>query len=282
MGKVVLAAKVTHVPSMFISEMPGKHHGCRKPAIDGLKQIGDRIKAAGATTVVVFDTHWLVNSGYHINSNPHHKGVYTSPEFPHFIQDLAYDCAGNAELGDAIAQIATQNGVLTRSHNNVGSLGLDYGTLVPVRYMQLEDIKVLAIAGWMYDATFAESKIVGEAVRQAIEESGENVAVVASGSFSHSIWPNRDVEQGTFAISRQFNAWVDQHVIEMWQRGEFKQFIDIMDDYADHCDGEGNMHDTAMLLGVLGWDKYDGKAELITPYFPSSGTGQANLVLPVQ
>ncbi|MDX1320872.1 MAG: 3,4-dihydroxyphenylacetate 2,3-dioxygenase, partial [Oceanospirillum sp.] len=37
------------------------------------------------------------------------------------------------------------------------------------------------------------------------------------------------------------------------------------------------MHDTAMLFGALGWDKYDGKAEVLTPYFESSGTGQTNV-----
>jgi hypothetical protein len=41
------------------------------------------------------------------------------------------------------------------------------------------------------------------------------------------------------------------------------------------------MHDTAMLLGLLGWDQYQGKAEVVTPYFPSSGTGQINVVFPV-
>ncbi|MCY1294493.1 3,4-dihydroxyphenylacetate 2,3-dioxygenase [compost metagenome] len=41
------------------------------------------------------------------------------------------------------------------------------------------------------------------------------------------------------------------------------------------------MHDTAMLLGALGWSNYDGKAEVVTPYFGSSGTGQINMVLPV-
>jgi len=35
------------------------------------------------------------------------------------------------------------------------------------------------------------------------------------------------------------------------------------------------------LLGVLGWDRYEGKAEVVTPYFPSSGTGQINAVFPV-
>ena len=38
------------------------------------------------------------------------------------------------------------------------------------------------------------------------------------------------------------------------------------------------MHDTAMLFGALGWDQYQGKGEIIGEYFPSSGTGQVNVV----
>ncbi|SDL18402.1 hypothetical protein SAMN04488026_107126 [Aliiruegeria lutimaris] len=36
--------------------------------------------------------------------------------------------------------------------------------------------------------------------------------------------------------------------------------------------------DTIMLFGALGWDKYKGKGEVVTEYFPSSGTGQTNVV----
>jgi 3,4-dihydroxyphenylacetate 2,3-dioxygenase len=41
------------------------------------------------------------------------------------------------------------------------------------------------------------------------------------------------------------------------------------------------MHDTAMMLGVLGWSEYTGQAEVITPYFGASGTGQINALFPV-
>jgi 3,4-dihydroxyphenylacetate 2,3-dioxygenase len=51
--------------------------------------------------------------------------------------------------------------------------------------------------------------------------------------------------------------------------------------YAKVCYGEGWMHDTAMLLGALGWNDYRGEAELVTPYFIASGTWQVNAVLPV-
>ena len=78
MGKLALAARITHVPSMYISELPGPHHGCRQAAIDGHVELGRRCRALGVDTVVVFDVHWLVNAGYHINCAPSFKGVYTS------------------------------------------------------------------------------------------------------------------------------------------------------------------------------------------------------------
>ena len=97
MGKLALAAKITHVPSMYLSELPGKNHGCRQGAIDGHKEIGKRCREMGVDTIIVFDTHWLVNSAYHINCADHFQGVYTSNELPHFIRDMTYDYDGNPE-----------------------------------------------------------------------------------------------------------------------------------------------------------------------------------------
>ena len=55
----------------------------------------------------------------------------------------------------------------------------------------------------------------------------------------------------------------------------------MLPEYAAKGHGEGFMHDTAMMLGALGWSAYQGQAEVITPYFGASGTGQLNAVFPV-
>ena len=91
MGEIVLAAKVTHVPTMLMSEQPGRVFGTRAQAIAGHVEIARRAKALGADTVVICDTHWVVNAGYHINANSHFKGVFTSNEFPQFIQNMEYE-----------------------------------------------------------------------------------------------------------------------------------------------------------------------------------------------
>ena len=45
MGQLALAAKVTHVPSMYLSELPGDRHGTRQDAIDGHLEISRRCRA---------------------------------------------------------------------------------------------------------------------------------------------------------------------------------------------------------------------------------------------
>ncbi len=283
MGEIVLAAKMTHVPTMLMSEQDGPVKGKRQPAIDGHLEIARRAKALGADTVVVVDTHWVVNAGYHVNANDHFKGVFTSNEFPQFIQNMAFEFDGNPELGDLIAEKAQAKDVYTLSHQ-LDSLELEYGTLVPMYFMSREHkMKVISVAGWCTVHSHESSRKLGEAIREAIEASDSKVLLVASGSLSHRIWPNDDyaANNGTFTISKEFNRQVDLHVLELWKRGEWDTFIKMLPEYADYCCGEGSMHDTVMMLGALGWDKYTGKGEVVTEYFPSSGTGQTNVVLPV-
>lgn len=282
MGKLVLAAKITHVPSMYLSEQDGPHKGCRQAAIDGHKEIARRCRELGVDTIVVFDTHWLVNSGYHVNCAPSWEGIYTSNELPHFIKNLPFSYHGNPALGHAIAAQATAAGVHTRAHDAT-SLALEYGTLVPMRYMNEDKhFKVVSVAALCTVHNLPDSVELGRAVRRAIEENCEgNVAVLASGSLSHRFAQNGVSDEFLHKVWSPFLETVDHHVVDLWKQGDWKTFCGMLAEYADKCHGEGNMHDTAMLLGVLGWDQYQGQVEVVTPYFGSSGTGQINAIFPV-
>ncbi|KVD09509.1 3,4-dihydroxyphenylacetate 2,3-dioxygenase [Burkholderia ubonensis] len=281
MGKLSLAAKITHVPSMYLSELPGRHHGCRAEAIRGHQLIGERCRALGVDTIVVSDVHWLVNAGYHVNCNARFSGVYTSNELPHFIRDMAYAYPGNPALGRLIAETATARGIATRAHE-IDSLELEYGTLVPMRYMNADQhFKVVSIAGWCMWHTLDESRRFGEALLEAIEKSDANVAFLASGSLSHRFNDNGSPEESIHQISREFFRQVDLRVVELWKQGDFATFCKMLPEYSQHCFGEGGMHDTAMLLGLLGWDCYDKPVEIVTDYFASSGTGQINAIFPL-
>ncbi len=282
MGKLALAAKITHVPSMYLSELDGPRKGSRQDAIDGHVEIGRRCRELGVDTIVVFDTHWLVNANYHVNCAPHFKGTYTSNELPHFIANMGYEFAGNPVLGALLADVANEMGVETLAHDRT-TLAPEYGTLVPMRYMNADQhFKVVSVSALCMAHYLDDSARLGWAFRRAVEQHYDGtVAFFASGSLSHRFAQNGLAPEYGFKIWSPFLEALDHEVVEIWKRGDWKTFCGMLPEYAAKGHGEGFMHDTAMLLGALGWSEYDAHAEIVTPYFGASGTGQINVLLPV-
>jgi 3,4-dihydroxyphenylacetate 2,3-dioxygenase len=282
MGTVALAAKITHVPSMYLSELPGPRQGTRQDAIDGHQEISRRCREAGVDTLVVFDTHWLVNASYHVNCAPHFKGTYTSNELPHFISNMPFECEGNPALGRLLAKASNGLGVDTLAHDAT-TLQPEYGTLVPLRYMNADrHFKVVSVSALCMAHYLHDSARLGWAMRRAVEEHYDGtVAFLASGSLSHRFAQNGLAPEFAFKLWSPFLEQLDRRVVQMWQDGQWADFCAMLPEYASKGHGEGFMHDTAMLLGLLGWSAYDGRAEVITPYFGASGTGQINAVFPV-
>ncbi len=282
MGKVALVGKITHVPSMYLSELDGPRKGSRQDAIDGHKEIARRCKALGVDTIVVFDTHWLVNANYHINCAPHWQGHYTSNELPHFISNMPFAIPGNPVLGQLLAKVCNEHQVETLAHHAT-TLGPEYGTLVPMRYMNADQhFKAVSVSALCTAHYLNDSARLGWAMRKAVEEHYDGiVAFLASGSLSHRFAQNGLAPEYAFKLWSPFLEQLDRRVVEMWQQGEWKDFCEMLPEYASKGHGEGFMHDTAMMLGVLGWSEYQGRAEVITPYFGASGTGQINAVFPV-
>lgn len=282
MGRLALAAKITHVPSMYLSELDGPRKGTRQDAIDGHREIGRRCRELGVDTIVVFDTHWLVNANYHVNCAPHFKGLYTSNELPHFISNLGYEFPGNPGLGQLLAKVANEMGVETLAHERT-TLAPEYGTLVPMRYMN-EDrhFKVVSVSALCQAHYLNDSARLGWAFRRAVEEHYDGtVAFFASGSLSHRFAQNGLAPEFAFRIWSPFLEALDREVVEIWKRGDWATFCGMLPEYAAKGHGEGFMHDTAMLLGALGWSGYDAPVEIVTPYFGASGTGQINAIFPV-
>ena len=282
MGQLALAAKITHVPSMYLSELPGPRHGTRQDAIDGHREISRRCRALGVDTLVVFDTHWLVNASYHINCAPHYQGTYTSNELPHFIANMPFEAPGNPELGRILAKACNDMGVETLAHDQT-TLDPEYGTLVPLRYMNEDQhFKVVSVSAMCMAHYLDDSARLGWAMRQAVEQHYDGrVAFLASGSLSHRFAQNGLAPEYAFKIWSPFLEQLDKQVLQMWANREWDAFCTMLPEYASKGHGEGFMHDTAMLMGALGWAAYGGAVELVTPYFGASGTGQLNAVFEV-
>lgn len=274
MGKIVMAAKIAHVPSILISEREGPLKGKRDDAINALREIGRRARERGSDTFLVFDTHWISNFGCHMNAKARHRGVYTSHEAPHMIQDMAYDYPGDPLLAGAIADEARKDGLQVLAHR-VETLALEYGTIVPMHYMNEDGwARVLSVAAPIF-ATIEENRKFGAACARAITASDRKVAVLASGSLSHRLVANDQVGDNQWQqVGSEFNRQMDLRVLDLWKQRRYAEFVRMLPEYSTKCNGEALMADTQMIFGLLGWDQYRGETELLCPYFPSSGSGQ--------
>jgi 3,4-dihydroxyphenylacetate 2,3-dioxygenase len=275
LGELAFAAKVSHVPSIYLGEQPG-HEGVHASLREGLVRLGEAAREARVETFVVFDSHWINTIGYHVNLAARHKGVFTSHEIPHFIHDMPYDYLGDPELAQAIVDNANAAGLSTRGHD-YRSMDLEYATLLPMRYMNRDrSIRVVPV-GQNANTTWQENRRFGEAVRRAIEASPRRVGLLASGSMSHRFWPNEVAPSRLLEVSSAFNRQTDEHVLTQWREGRWAEFLAFLPTYLEVCAGEVNMSDTVMLFGALGWDGYRGRGEQYGDYEGSSGTGQVNV-----
>jgi 3,4-dihydroxyphenylacetate 2,3-dioxygenase len=274
MGEVVLAAKITHVPSIWLSLQPGKHHGIRAGAERALIEVGRRARERGADTYLVADTHWMNSIGFHLNGKARHAGSYASHELPHFIHDLSYGYPGAPELARLVGEEILAGGQRAMVHD-VKDLGLEYATLVPMHLMNNDrpQLRVLPIGANIY-STVDENRRVGEAIARAVARSGHRVAFLASGSLSHAFPANEVAETLLNDVNGEFNRQMDHRVLAMWSSGRIAEFLDMLPEYNQRCSGEAAMVDTAMLFGVLGWKEYRGAGEQLCDYFGSTGTGQ--------
>jgi 3,4-dihydroxyphenylacetate 2,3-dioxygenase len=121
----------------------------------------------------------------------------------------------------------------------------------------------------------------GPSARRSEQHYDGTVAFLASGSLSHRFAQNGLAPEYAFKIWSPLLERLDRSVVQMWQQAEWTDFCAMLPEYAAKGHGEGFMHDTAMLLGALGWAAYDAPVEVITPYFGASGTGQINALFPV-
>lgn len=279
MGEVVLAAKITHVPSIWLSMQEGQYKGIRASAEAGLREIGNRARARGADLFVICDTHWLNSMGFHVNGRARFDGSYASHELPHFIHDLTYNYPGDPEFAQLWVDEINAGGQRAMLHA-YQDLGLEYATLVPMSLIQEEGvveqddrIPIVPIGANMF-STPDENRRVGEALRRAIAKSDRKVAFLASGSLSHQFPPNEISHDYLDTISEPLNTAMDLEVLELWNSGRIAEFLRILPEFNRRFSGEGAMADTSMLFGLLGWDEYTGRGEQLSDYFPSSGTGQ--------
>ena len=275
MGELVLAAKITHVPSLMLSEQLEPLKGTRDGPINSLKLIGQagararRRHLRGVRHPLDFEFRLPHQRQFLASRHLYQPGSAAHDQR----RDLRFP--GNPELADLIAAETAKDGPLALAHR-VTTMPVEYGTIVPMHYMNGDKaMSVVPIASPVF-ASVDENRRFGAAVHRAIatlETQGRDPRerfAVASVVRKFQARPG-SLEQDFKRVQPADGSACTRIC---GASGRFAEFCAMLPDYTRKCSGEALMVDTVMLFGALGWDRYDGKAEQLCDYFPSSGSGQ--------
>ena len=270
---IVMSAIASHSPRIGVeASAPDFLRG----VIAGEYALGRAIQEAEPDVIVLQSAHWVTTFTWYVTCQARHTGACVSDELPDLIPGIPYDRPGDPEFGALLTEEIKANGLLA-GRNETPHYKWDYGTFVPLQYLDPAQRIPVVTMGTCILADLDECYRVGVAVRDAAAKSGKRVVFVASSALSHKLvrnpaaWPTAEHQ----ALDRRFVAMLRDGRLE-----EARQFLP---GFAAEAAVEMGGRNVASMLGALDGCPPDRLAGAeYGEYGPSFGAGHTNLGIRVQ
>jgi 3,4-dihydroxyphenylacetate 2,3-dioxygenase len=273
MTGVVLSAIASHSPRIGIeAEAPDFLRG----VIAGEYAMGRAIRALEPDVIVLQSAHWVTTFTWYVTCQARHCGICVSDELPDLIPGQPYDRPGDPEFGAALVEAIKAKGLLAGC-NETSHYKWDYGTFVPLQYLDPGQRIPVVTMGTCILADLDECYCVGTAIRDAAANSGKRVVFVASSALSHRLvrdpasWPTAE------------NRALDRKFVAMLRGGRLAEARRFLDTFAKRAQVEMGGRNIATMLGVLDGITADRQSGVeYGEYGPSSGAGHTNFAICIQ
>jgi 3,4-dihydroxyphenylacetate 2,3-dioxygenase len=271
-GGIVMGAIASHTPRIGIE---ARAPAFLKGVIEGEYALGRAIAALEPDLIVLQSAHWVTTFTWYVTCQSRHAGVCVSDELPDLIPGVPYDRPGDPQFGELLAGAIREKGLLS-GRNETGHYKWDYGTFVPLQYLDPEERLPVVTMGTCILADLDECFRVGTAIREAAERSGKRVVFVASSALSHKLV--RDPASWPLPAHQT----LDGEFLGLLAAGRIGAARRMLPDYAEETQVEMGGRNIATLLGTLdGTPAERLHAAQYGEYGPSSGAGHVNFGIAV-
>ena len=282
MGEIVGAGLLAHVPTIVLPEAERRalNGGKEITLVTGLRELRwDVFDRDDYDTVVVLDSHWATTVEFVVTAQQRRAGLFTSEELPRGMCRTPYDFPGDPELANAVASFADKHGTFITAIDD-DYLPIYYATINLWQYLGRPDKRWVSI-GVCQTGDMEDHLRLGRALADGIAATpGRRVLLIASGAFSHTFWPLRqlrDHEASDPAHIRTPEARAaDEERIAWFKEGRHDRVLDTMDEFWKFKP-EARFAHYLMLAGALGERACVAPGRQYGEYENSVGTGQAHL-----
>ena len=216
------AFMVPHPPMIVPAVGRGSEAQIRKTS-EAYERAADEITRLMPETIIVTSPHTVMYSDYfHISPGNGAKGSFAGFRAPQVRFQETYD----TELRSRLCRLA-------RDRNfPAGTLGerekeLDHGTMVPLWFIRqrYDHFKLVRIG--LSGLPLVQHYELGELIREAAEETGRRVVLVASGDLSHKL-----KEDGPYGFAPEGPQY-DARIMDVCGRGAFGELFDFGESFCE-------------------------------------------------
>ncbi|MFZ5634364.1 MAG: AmmeMemoRadiSam system protein A [Bacillota bacterium] len=254
---VVFCGVCPHPPIM-VPAVGGKQSDIVFKSRQAMLELGRRLKESGARSVVMISPHGPVfRDGIAINMKQQLKGGLRAFGAP----GVYFELENDLELASAIGRSARDAGIMTLELDEGAAsqyrvdTDLDHGLTVPLHFLAEAGVKLPVAAVYMGLLPYEQLYNFGVAMQKAINESGQKVAVIASGDLSHRL--TRDAPAGFDPRGEEF----DREIVRLMGAADVAGIINLDPELVERA-GECGLRPLIMMLGAL--DGYAVNAEVLS------------------
>lgn len=247
MGSVLSAYIFPH-PPIIIPEVGRGEEAPASKTIEACKLAAKDIRIKKPDTIVVITPHGpAFRDAVGISVEPRLDGSFKNFRRP----DVKINLENDIELVDNILKESREFNIpivglepeLLKMYGINSEL--DHGAMVPLYYIskELDGFKIVHVC--MGFLSFDELYGVGSAIRRAVEQSGREAVIVASGDLSHKL--TSDAPCGYSEKGREF----DEQLVKLLGEGDFKGVMSMEEELIEEA-GQCGLRPFAIMFGCLG------------------------------
>ncbi len=236
---------------------------------DAFKKAGEDARATNPDVIVIYSAQWMSVLGHSFQGDPNPKGLHVDENW-HDMGDLPFDFKVDVELAKLAEQKAQAKGLATQLVNYEG-FPIDTGAIVTLKCFNPDNKTPVVIVSSNVYANKEDSLALGEAMGEALKESGKTAAVIFSTAFSHR-FITEEIQPSEDKISSEKDDEWNRKMLDLIQAGKNKEAMELIEDFAKNAAPEMMFKGFYWLMGVLGTPDTLGD---VLAYGPVWGTGNA-------
>lgn len=268
MGKILSSYLLPH-PPILIKEIGKGEEKKAKATIEGMEKASRAIKEYSPSTIIIITPHGpLFRDAIALSLEKNLSGNFS--RFGH--GELGFSLKNNLELAESIRKNSIEEGIpiigidkeLAKEYRV--SKDLDHGALVPLYFLNKEykDYKLIHITYGLLEPE--ELFKFGEIVGDSVEESGEEVVIIASGDLSHKL-----SKEGPYDYSEAGKIF-DEKLVDIIREARIDEIVSFDLDLAERA-GECGLRSLMIMAGAI--DRYKLETEVYS-YEGPFGVGYAS------